>query len=107
MNELTYTNTGDGHTVRRGGKRLGQVRKLGMRWLAYNLAGGLIPGTFGSMSEAGDQVADYVAPRFRYRDFPGSDALVICSECSGRTGQSKVVHRDRTAEHDRWHSEQA
>jgi len=56
--ELTYTANGTGHTVWRGGKSIGTVRRSGLYWHAYTTAGEAVHGTFGSMSGAGRRLAE-------------------------------------------------
>jgi len=62
MSDLVYINTGGWHVVLLDGQRIGRVRKLGMYWHAYGVDGTLIPGTFGSMSAAGERVAEHEGP---------------------------------------------
>lgn len=62
MSDLTYVPTGDNYTVVVRGQQIGRVRKLGMYWHAYELDGTLIRGTFGSMSAAGQRVAEQSVP---------------------------------------------
>lgn len=58
MTEPTYTNDGNGHTVRIGGRAIGRVRKSGMYWHAYKMTGENVRGTFLSMSAAGQRLVD-------------------------------------------------
>lgn len=58
MSDLSYVNTGNGHAVYLGSRRIGRVHQRGLYWVAYGESGELIHGTFGSMSAAGQRVAD-------------------------------------------------
>jgi hypothetical protein len=59
--ELTYTNSGDGHTVRLDGKPIGRVRRArpaGLYWYAYTMKDKPVHGTFMSMSAAASRLVE-------------------------------------------------